>query len=65
MKNYQALIITIVGLTSTIMTLTGSITNYIKFNGIANEIGFIMISILMMLIGLLMIDYKKIYKSLI
>lgn len=59
MKNYQAILTTIVGFTSAIMTLNGSMSNYIKFNGVVNEIGFIIISVLLGIIGLMTIDYKK------
>jgi|TARA_R100000030_G_scaffold59827_3_gene45076 hypothetical protein len=65
MKNYQAILTTILGLGVTYLTMKGTIQNYIHFEGVANEIGFAVCGLMIGSMGLLSIDYKKLLKGLL
>tara|TARA_B100001564_G_C20228668_1_gene485078 strand:- start:123 stop:320 length:198 start_codon:yes stop_codon:yes gene_type:complete len=65
MKNYQAILITIVGLGFSYLTLTGTLQNLIKFEGVLNEIAFCLMGLMLGGMGLLSIDYKKLLKGLL
>ena len=64
MKNYQAILLSVAGFTIATNTMNGTLTNYITFSGELNEIAFTLAAILLSMIGLLSIDYKKLIKSL-
>jgi len=64
MKNYQAILVSVVGLVITTKTLNGSILNYIHFEGILNEMAFGFLALMLSISGLLSIDYKKLIKAL-
>ena len=65
MKNYQAILITIVGLGFSYLTLTGTLQNLIQFEGVLNEIAFCVMGLMLGGMGLLSIDYKKLLKGLL
>ena len=65
MKNYQAILTTILGLGVTYLTMKGTIQNHIHFEGVANEIGFAVCGLMIGSMGLLSIDYKKLLKGLL
>jgi len=65
MKNYQAILITIVGLGFSYLTLTGTLQNIIKFESVWNEIMFCIMGLMLGGMGLLSIDYKKLLKGLL
>jgi hypothetical protein len=65
MKNYQAILITIVGIGIGILTMKGTIQQYITFQGVANEMAFAVIGLMLGLMGLIGIDYKKLLKGLL
>lgn len=64
MKNYQAILLVIVGFTFGVQTMNGVLQSYIHFAGIKNEMGFAFLSIMMGVCGLFAIDYKKLVKAL-
>ena len=65
MKNYQAILITIVGIGIGILTMKGTIQQYITFQGVANEMAFTVMGLMLGLMGLIGIDYKKLLKGLL
>jgi uncharacterized membrane protein YccC len=65
MKNYQAILTTIVGFSICILTMKGTIQQYITFQGVANEMAFAVIGLMLGLMGLIGIDYKKLLKGLL
>ena len=65
MKNYQAILITIVGIGIGILTMNGTIQQYITFQGVANEMAFAVMGLMLGLMGLIGIDYKKLLKGLL
>ncbi len=65
MKNYQAIVTTIVGFSICILTMKGTIQQYITFQGVANEMAFAVIGLMLGLMGLIGIDYKKLLKGLL
>jgi uncharacterized membrane protein len=65
MKNYQAILITIVGIGIGILTMKGTIQQYITFQGVANEMAFAVVGLMLGLMGLIGIDYKKLLKGLL
>lgn len=65
MKNYQAILTTILGLGVTYLTMMGTIQNYIHFEGVANEMAFAVCGSMLGFMGLLSIDYKKLLKGLL
>lgn len=64
MKNYQALLMIIIGFGLGIQTLNGVIQMYIPFAGVKNEIAFAFVGILMGTLGIFAIDYKKLLNGL-
>ncbi len=65
MKNYQVILTTIVGFSICILTMKGTIQQYITFQGVANEMAFAVIGLMLGLMGLIGIDYKKLLKGLL
>ena len=65
MKNYQAILTTIVGFSICILTMKGTIQQYITFQGVANEMAFAVIGLMLGLMGLIGIYYKKLLKGLL
>jgi len=65
MKNYQAILMTVVGIGISILTMKGTIQQYITFQGVANEMAFAVIGLMLGLMGLIGIDYKKLLKGLL
>ncbi len=65
MKNYQAILTTIVGFSICILTMKGTIQQYITFQGVANEMAFAVMGLMLGLMGLIGIDYKKLLKGLL
>ena len=65
MKNYQAILLTIVGLGVSYLTMNGTIQNLIQFEGVLNEIVFSVMGLMLGGMGLLSIDYKKLLKGLL
>ena len=64
MKNYQAILMIIIGFGLGIQTLNGVIQMYIPFAGVKNEIAFAFVGILMGTLGIFAIDYKKLLNGL-
>ena len=65
MKNYQAILMAVVGIGIGILTMNGTIQNHIHFSGVLNEVLFTIIALMGSLCGLLSIDYKKLVKGLL
>jgi len=65
MKNYQAILITIVGFTGCYLTMKGTLQNLIQFEAVLNEIVFAAMALMLGGMGLLSIDYKKLLKGLL
>jgi hypothetical protein len=65
MKNYQAILLAVVGIGVALLTMNGTIQNHIHFSGVLNEMGFAFMSFMIGIIGLCSINYNKIYKALI
>lgn len=65
MKNYEAIFVAVGGFSGAINTMDGTVQQYIKFSGPLNELAFACIGVMLGIIGLASIDYKKIYKALI
>tara|TARA_R110000803_G_scaffold8577_12_gene27440 strand:+ start:364 stop:561 length:198 start_codon:yes stop_codon:yes gene_type:complete len=64
MKNYQAILLVTVGFTLGVQTMNGVLQSYIQFGGVKNEMAFAITSILMGVLGLFAINYKKLIKGL-
>jgi len=64
MKNYQAILLVTVGFTLGVQTMNGFLQSYIHFAGVKNEMAFAFVSILMGVMGLFAINYKKLIKAL-
>jgi len=65
MKNYQAILMTVVGIGISILTMKGTIQQYIHFQGVANEMALAVIGLMLGLMGLIGIDYKKLLNGLL
>lgn len=65
MKNYQAILLVIVGFGACYSTLSGTLQNLIHFEGVLNEIVFSVMGLMLGGVGLLSIDYKKLIKALL
>jgi hypothetical protein len=65
MKNYEAIFVTVGGFSTAFNTMNGTVQQYINFSGPLNELAFTCIGVMLGIIGLISIDYKKIYKALI
>jgi hypothetical protein len=64
MRNYQAILLVIIGFTLGVQTMNGVLQSYIHFVGIKNEMGFTLLSIIMGVYGLTAINYRKLVKAL-
>ena len=64
MKNYKAILIAIGSFTIFFNVMNGTIQKYITFDGTLNEIAVSVISLAMGLLGIILIDYKKLLISL-
>jgi len=64
MKNYQTILGAVVSFYVFFSILDGTIQNYVKFAGVANEIGCAVIAGVMGLMCLVAIDYKKLFNAL-
>jgi hypothetical protein len=64
MKNYQAILLSVAGFVIATKTMNGTLSNYITFSGVLNEMAVTLFAIMLSMIGLLSIDYKKLIKSL-
>ena len=65
MKNYQAILLAVVGIGVALLTMNGTIQNHIHFSDVINEVIFTIIALMSSLCGLLSIDYKKLVKGLL
>jgi len=65
MKNYQAILMAVVGIGLAILTGKGIIQNYIGFAGDLNEMAFACVGGMLGLMGLAAIDYRKLIKGLL
>jgi len=65
MKNYQAILLTVVGFTACYLTMKGTLQNLIQFEAVLNEIVFTVMGLMIGGMGLLSIDYKKLLKGLL
>jgi hypothetical protein len=65
MKNYQAILIAVVGIGMAILTGNGTIQNYIGFAGDLNEMAFTVVGMMLGMMGLAAIDYRKLLKGLL
>jgi len=65
MKNYQSIFITITAFLIVVNTINGNVQQYINFSDSLNEMLFTFMSFMIGIIGLLSINYTKIYKALI
>lgn len=63
-NNITWMLITLAGILTAYNMMTGSFQKYIAFQGILNEILFTFVFIMIAIIGLIMIDYNKIIRSL-
>ena len=55
----------VVGIGISILTMNGTIQQYITFQGVANEMAFAVIGLMLGLMGLIGVDYKKLLKGLL
>lgn len=65
MKNYQAILMAVVGIGISILTMNGTIQNHIHFEDVLNEMAFAVIGLMIGLLGLIAIDYTKLLKGLL
>ena len=65
MKNYQAILLVMVGFGLGIGTAAGKVQSVIHFADTTNEMVFTFMAFLLGIIGLCSINYTKIYKALI
>jgi hypothetical protein len=65
MKNYQAILIAVVGIAMAVLTGNGTIQNYIGFAGDLNEMAFACVGMMLGMMGLAAIDYRKLLKGLL
>ena len=56
---------TVVGIGISILTMKGTIQQYIHFQGVANEMALAVIGLMLGLMGLIGIDYKKLLNGLL
>ena len=64
MKNYQSILTAAVGLGVALLTINGTIQQYITFSGV-NEIAFTIMGLVLCICGLISLDYKKLVKGLL
>jgi|TARA_R110001606_G_scaffold93078_1_gene206591 uncharacterized membrane protein YccC len=65
MKNYQSILTAAVGLGVALLTINGTIQQYITFSGVLNEIAFTIMGLMLCICGLISLDYKKLVKGLL
>ena len=65
MKNYQSILTVAVGLGVALLTINGTIQQYITFSGVLNEIAFAIMGLMLCMGGLISVDYKKLVKGLL
>ena len=65
MKNYQAILMAIVGIGIGILTMNGTIQKYIHFAGELNEMAFAVLGLMLGLLALAAVDYKKLLNGLL
>ena len=65
MKNYQAILMTVGGIGLAVATMMGELQKVIPFAGVANEIGFAFIGMMLGVLGIMAIDYRKLIKGLL
>ena len=59
MKNYQAILMIIIGFGLGIGTISGVVQNYIGFAGVDNEMAFSFMGMMIGTLGIFAVDYKK------
>ena len=59
MKNYQSIILTILGFGLGYLTMSGTIQQYIHFSDVLNEMAFCVLGLVLGVLGLISVDYKK------
>ena len=59
MKNYQSILLSIVGFVISYLTMAGTLQEYIYFEGVLNEMAVCVFSLTIGILGLVSIDYKK------
>ena len=65
MKNYQAILMSVVGFGLAYGVLNGNVQNYVHFAGELNEMAFTLLTGMVGVLGIFAIDYKKLIKALI
>jgi len=65
MKNYQAILMCVVGFGLAYGTMNGNVQNYVNFAGELNEMAFTLLTGMVGVMGIFAINYKKLIKSLI
>jgi len=65
MKNYQSILTAAVGIGVALLTINGTIQQYITFSGVLNEMGFAIMGLMICICGLISLDYKKLVKGLL
>ena len=65
MKNYQSILAAAVGMGVALLTMNGTIQQYITFSGVLNEMGFALMGLMLSICGLVSLDYKKLMKGLL
>ena len=65
MKNYQSILTAAVGIGVALLTINGTIQQYITFSGVLNEIAFTIMGLMLCICGLISLDYKKLVKGLL
>ena len=64
MKNYQGILMIIIGFGLSIGTMNGFVQNYIGFAGVDNEMAFSFMGMMFGTLGIFGIDYKKLINGL-
>jgi hypothetical protein len=65
MKNYQSILTAAVGIGVALLTINGTIQQYITFSGVLNEMAFAIMGLMLCICGLISLDYKKLVKGLL
>jgi hypothetical protein len=65
MKNYQAILMAVGGIGLAVATMMGELQKVIPFAGVANEMGFTFAGMIMGILGIVAIDYRKLIKALL
>jgi hypothetical protein len=64
MKNYQAILMIIIGFGLSIGTMNGFVQTYIGFAGVDNEMAFSFMGMMIGTLGIVGIDYNKLLNGL-